>query len=489
MAYGPYGKIHRLVDDYEMQDMEMGLLPGSAYMMGLRLSPLSTRSGTAAEIVMIDNERMVFGSSTDAYITWDASNMVVTQATARTGLVKLSNVGMSIGVSGTPIDLSTSTTYRGLEVYTTSASTNGGTSIRPVFMYSIMTGAGGVGGRAEFHTYTAAALGGWCNAIKGYLEFGTGGSTSGLASAVVAEMKTQNASLGAGGAYMPLEVELVYGGTSVVSAGSLSGNHVAFSTYRFSGDADGDFDDNGFWMTTTGLTNGANHVLSASSHTLRVGVGTTTRYLVLSATQNGLGLGASGSNVSFSQGSPLLSTYSTCSSTSGASSVEYMYSYCDMTGPGGVGGRARFHTYTNVTLGGWCNALKSYMEFGSSGRITGLASSMCAEMVMPNANVTAAGGGYFPLEVEYVAGGTSLTTAGALSGNHVGFIYMAQSGDAGGDFDANGFILSIDGMTAGANNAFRTGLTAGTINAATTAALRIGVNDTIYYIPIATATA
>jgi hypothetical protein len=95
----------------------------------------------------------------------------------------------------------------------------------------------------------------------------------------------------AGGGYMPLEVELVYAGNAVVSAGALSGNHVAFATYRFSGDTDGDFDDNGFFYTVTGLTAGAAHVLSTNSQSLKVGIGTgTTRYLVLSQTEDSLKL-------------------------------------------------------------------------------------------------------------------------------------------------------------------------------------------------------
>jgi hypothetical protein len=95
----------------------------------------------------------------------------------------------------------------------------------------------------------------------------------------------------AGGGYMPLEVELVYAGNAVVSAGALSGNHVAFATYRFSGDTDGDFDDNGFFYTVTGLTAGAAHVLSTNSQSLKVGIGTgTTRYLVLSQAEDSLKL-------------------------------------------------------------------------------------------------------------------------------------------------------------------------------------------------------
>lgn len=198
---------------------------------------------------------------------------------------------ITIGTSSTA-ESHTSESSKALAGYVTCSATSGSTSYEPWYFKTTMTGAGQVGGRLLSHTYTNVALGGWCNALKGYMEFGTSGKTTGLASAIVAEMKVANANLGSGGAYMPLEVELVYGGSSVVSAGALSGNHVAFATYRFSGDTDGDFDDNGFLMTVTGLTAGSGHVLSANSNTLRMGVGTTTKYMILSSTENSLDLGA-----------------------------------------------------------------------------------------------------------------------------------------------------------------------------------------------------
>lgn len=192
-------------------------------------------------------------------------------------------------------------------------------------------------------------------------------------------------------------------------------------------------------------------------------------------------LGTSTSPLTLTAGTPIVSLYSTCSSTDGSTSAEPFYMKSTMTGAGGVGGRARFHLYTNVALGGWANALKAYAEFGASGRTSGLASALCAEMLMPNVNM-GSGGAYFPLEVEYVAGGTSLVTAGALTGNHAGFIYMQASGDDDGDFDDHGYLMHIRGLTAGSGHLFQTGSTVkGT--------LRIGIGDATYYIMLSDAQA
>lgn len=165
----------------------------------------------------------------------------------------------------------------------------------PVVMTNIMATAGKTGGRALFHVQSNVALGGWANGVKGYLEFtGTSGRVTGLASGVCAELKMPNTTL-ASGWYFPMEIEYVAGGTSTATAES-AGNRVGFIYMRASGDDDGDFDDNGVLFVATSLTAGAGHVLSAGSQTLKVAVGTygseSTRYLVMSDTENSLVMSA-----------------------------------------------------------------------------------------------------------------------------------------------------------------------------------------------------
>ncbi len=191
------------------------------------------------------------------------------------------------------------------------------------------------------------------------------------------------------------------------------------------------------------------------------------------------GFGDANNAFSYTAGSPIFSMYATNAGTSGSTSAEPFYVKSILTGAAQVGGRCRFHCYSNVSSGGWVNALKSYMEFGSSGKTTGLASSMCVEMLMPNVNM-GSGGAYYPLEIEYVAGGTSLVTAGSTTGNQAGFIYMNASGDADGDFDDNGFLLRVMGLTAGSGHLFHTDNATGTI----AGSLRIIVNSTAYFIPL-----
>jgi hypothetical protein len=83
----------------------------------------------------------------------------------------------------------------------------------------------------------------------------------------------------------------------------------------------------------------------------------------------------------------------------------------------------------------------------------------------------------------YCDGGSADVSNGA-------FLYCNADGNATGvaSLDDNAYLLNVQGLTAGAAHLFRTGLTAATVNAATTAALRVKVGDTDYFIPLATAT-
>ncbi len=186
-------------------------------------------------------------------------------------------------------------------------------------------------------------------------------------------------------------------------------------------------------------------------------------------------IGDDSTDESYTAGTPLVSMYFTSSNT-GSTNAEPIYIKSTMTGEDGYGGRCRFHAYKNVTGGTNFMALKAQAEFGDSGRISGLAAAFCAELVMPNEN-TGSGGAYSVLELEYVAGGNSLVTAGGLSGNYATFIYMNNTGDADGDFDDNGFLFVLKGLTSGSDHLFYDDT-----DAPFDAFLRVGVNDDTYYI-------
>jgi hypothetical protein len=314
--------------------------------------------------------------------------------------------------------------------------------------------------------YTNVALGGWSNAIKALAEYGASGRTTGLGSSVCAEIQ-----LSAGcssGSYAALEAEIV------MPTSAVTGTATAFLYCNASGAAVATFDTSGYFLYVgTGITPAAGKFVSANSHTLKCLIEANTRYMFLSQIENGVGIGASGSAVSFSQGSPVVAIYTTCSSTHASNSVESFYCETTMTGAAGVGGRARFYMTTNVALGGWSNALKAHVVYGASGRTNGMGSAFCAELQL-SAGTTQ--GTYAAIEAEVVA------PAGCSVGTGISFFYCNGT-DASGLLNSNGFLFDIGAIIAAASG----GMLDSTINLTNPQidhTLKIRTSAGIGYIPV-----
>lgn len=172
-------------------------------------------------------------------------------------------------------------TDKTVQIYTTCDSTNASTSFEPSVFHTTMTGAGQVGGRARFFMTTNVALGGWSNALKGEVTYGASGRTTGLGSAICAEM-----TLSAGtssGTYAPLEIELNMGTSGVTGTATsliyMSVNDAAATT----------FDTSGFLFTLTGVSVGSGKIFqantaAAATHALRCKIGSTAYYVMLTST-------------------------------------------------------------------------------------------------------------------------------------------------------------------------------------------------------------
>jgi len=172
-----------------------------------------------------------------------------------------------------------------LGMYTTCAGAVG-TVAQPQYFYNIVTGAGQLGGRYRIHLETNVTMGSYANALKASVDLKTAGGTTGLLSAICAEMTMATTSIS--GTYAALELEMTYGATN----GTLA--KPCFIYANTSGTADSQFDDYGdFLKIGTGPAAEAGHWLSVNSQTLRVGTGAlsaTKRYLVMSQTEDCLNL-------------------------------------------------------------------------------------------------------------------------------------------------------------------------------------------------------
>jgi len=171
-------------------------------------------------------------------------------------------------------------------------------------------------------------------------------------------------------------------------------------------------------------------------------------------------------------GTKALSMYTTCASTNASTSYEPVVFVNVLTGAGQVGGWTLAKLTSNVVLGGWANAFKAYVDMDATGGVTGLLSASLAEMRLPS--MTLASGSYAVAEYELVT-----QASGTTGGNPVTFQWMQVSGNstATADWEDNGYIWVIKGLTDASGNIFDTNTTP-----TCDATLRIMVGSTPYYI-------
>lgn len=150
-----------------------------------------------------------------------------------------------------------------------SASTS---NVEPHTITSTLSGAGVTGGRFKHALTINGAAGSYTNALKGEVTYGANGSTSGLGSAVLAEM-TLSAGTSAG-TYAPLEVELNLG------SGASTGTKTAFQFMSVNGDDASTFDEAGYLFSLNGLSVGVGSLFhentaADATHGLLVDIGGT----------------------------------------------------------------------------------------------------------------------------------------------------------------------------------------------------------------------
>lgn len=151
---------------------------------------------------------------------------------------------------------------------------------------------------------------------------------------------------------------------------------------------------------------------------------------------------------------------------------------------GRTGRPAFFQAITNVKMGGWFNASKSYMDCAETGTVTGLMSAHNMELRLPNSAIQT--GNYTCAEHNLVfQAGTTIT-----HGRIVALATYNVSGDQSAidawedSANTKSGVLEFNGLTSGAGDLFdATGGPAGA-----DAALAIIVNGTRYWLSLSTST-
>jgi hypothetical protein len=165
----------------------------------------------------------------------------------------------------------------------------------------------------------------------------------------------------------------------------------------------------------------------------------------------------------------------TITSTSAVISAAYitaMTSNLTVTGASAVNmiEAGQFVLNSDVQMGNWANALCAKIDMSTNGYVTGLAGVVCAELQLPSAGVLGGAGTYTCFEAE-------LGMDGVSNGAPVSAMAINVWGAQTADFDSNGYIIDLAGVTVGAGKVFQANTAADA-----THALRIRIGGVPYYI-------
>jgi len=169
--------------------------------------------------------------------------------------------------------------------------------------------------------------------------------------------------------------------------------------------------------------------------------------------------------------------------TSGDNRGIYLRQY--LTGAGGGGEALRVFTTVENVAAGTAHGAHISLNFGATGTVTGTGIAMRGTLHLPDvalaSNVTMTA-----VQAEIYSDGSASDPGG---GTILSYFRAVNGGHANGisDVDDDAVFFDIQGLTSGSGSTFQSGLTAATVNAATTAVLKCLVGSTTYYIPLATA--
>jgi hypothetical protein len=175
-----------------------------------------------------------------------------------------------------------------------------------------------------------------------------------------------------------------------------------------------------------------------------------------------------------------------CQSTATSGDNRLLYMRYALEGGGG-GEALRALTVVGSNLGTAHGAHLSLAFEATAGgsECSGLGVAIRGTLHIPDIASWAPTGTYSAGMFEIYSDGTASDPAGMTE---LSYLRIANSGGTGKtDVDDDAFFMSIQGFTAGAAKTLTTGITAATMNTATTVALKIKIGATTHYLPIATA--
>jgi len=332
---------------------------------------------------------------------------------------------------------------------------------------------------------SSVTTGDWANAIVGRIEYtAPGKADGGMAAAICGELNMPGAAQ-TGGAYYVFDAELNCPASHTNADNAAL--PVAFLKYGLWGNATamGSFEDGGYLWHMDGFTAGAGNILSADSDTVRVNIGGTDRFVVLSEMQNALHLGLTGAHNAIAASAPSLGVYTSDIAETGtvrAGEIIHTVGVTDLS-------TVREAFYVNIdsayTTGDWTNAIVGRINYTAPGKADGgMAAAICGEMSLPGA--AQSGGTYYAIDAELEC--PASFTCAANPALPVAFMKFGVWGDATAidSFEAGGYLFHIDGIADTANGLFDA---TNVDDPDFTHALKINIGGTDYFIGLSTSVA
>ena len=143
------------------------------------------------------------------------------------------------------------------------------------------------------------------------------------------------------------------------------------------------------------------------------------------------------------------------------------------TAAGATGWAIKGDLIANVALGSYANGLYGIVSLGASGKVTGLGAGVVGEIVM---GAGCLDGTYAAFEAEVGM------PAGAVTGTATSFMYLSLYGANAAEFDTNGFLFHLAGVTKASGKVLQdvsTGATARPVQV-----LKVKTPDGTRYLPL-----
>lgn len=291
---------------------------------------------------------------------------------------------------------------------------------------------------------SAVKTGDHITAFKGAIDYSGGGNAAGGQASVISGDMIMQPGAQIGGAYYLLNLWIA------ATAGFVHGANDSYTTSYINcgvwGTAKGEIDDHAFFIRLDGFTVGATHMISLTSQTVKcILPTTTTRYMVMSQMEDGLGLGVTGTHMVLTDAATRAVDIYTDYSGTGPS---WAINIDSTMGTTGVRGGVMYSCLTVDAVVPGSYIMNTFIKADYASVLTtagfGMGAGLMVELVNPTDG--SGGGEFHVLALEWT--GATADTMHGNAGIPSSFIKFEGYGTAEADIDDHGYLFYLSGFSA-----------------------------------------